>query len=72
MASLENVVSAMSKESNNSTLGWDVVVNYRYANRSMYNMAYSYLRHTSAEDLNRLLKDAYDAGSAGQLKDLNV
>lgn len=73
MSSLENIVSGMSKETNTSTLGWDVVVNYRFA----FYWTTGFLSLTevrySAKELNEVLKAAYDDSDRNdQLKQMHV
>ncbi|KAG6819308.1 hypothetical protein H0H93_013134, partial [Arthromyces matolae] len=70
-SSLSEVVSAMSKETNNSTLGWDVVVNYSYVVRYPF-VTRNLTFHSSALEMDNLLKAAHDKGNPGQLKDLSV
>ena len=71
-STLDDVVNAMTKETNSSTLGWDVVVNYTFVILLLHVVLFCLNFRSRAEEMNKLLVADYDAGKPGQLKDISV
>ena len=70
MSSLDKVVQGMWKETNNSTFGWDVVVNYQFVQLLvvlLLALIPNFLERKKKDDL---LKAAYDRSHHGQLMDM--
>lgn len=70
--STADIVKPMSYELNNSTLGWDVVVNYSCVQPLSYSLLLLTFGDRRDNELNKLLRQSYHNDPSGHLKALKM